>query len=160
MRAALFALLLLLPLPARAADIIDYVLKFSTEAQAVAAAEIGGFRTPDGTTWSGATVIAPVSVYRTTAIGPGPDFAETRVVQGGYWMAVSTIGRNATIEGCACLQIEADRTLAESGAPAGQWLLANNTGISGAALGQRSLPTWHIEPLFAGAQAVYHIGGQ
>ena len=45
------------------------------------------------------------------------------------------------------------------GAPVGQWMLANNTGVTPAALGSGTLPTYHIEPMFAGSQSCYHLGG-
>ncbi len=144
------------------ADQIDYVLKFADAATALRAAEIGGFLDAPTQTWTGASVIAPVRVWRTTAITPdlvNGGVTETRVVQAGFWMLVSTDGRNATIEGCACLMLEADRSLAAAGAPASSWIIANNTGITAAALGQATLPTWHIEPMFAGSQAAYHLGG-
>lgn len=154
---ALALFFIILAGPALADDQIDYLLKFSNSATAIKAAQISGFWDAVDAGWSGAQVIAPVQIWQTTAIAG--DGTETRIVQAGYWMLVSTDGRNATIEGCACLQLAADRTLAATGAPAATWLLANNTGVAAAVLGRATLPTWHIEPMFAGSQQVYRFGG-
>ena len=73
---------------------------------------------------------------------------------------VSTQGRNAGIEASGALELETDRTLACAKAPVGTWMLANNTGVTPAQLGAGPAPpSYHIEPMFAGSQACYHLGG-
>jgi len=165
-RFALAAMLLTAQAPAP--DTIDYVMRYANGAAALAAGELAGVVIPACPTcspptpvqFSGATVIAPILVWETTAIN-GTTGAETRtyLAPTQYWVLVSTQGRNAAIEASAGLQFEADRTLACSGAPASQWILANNTGVSAAALGSGTLPTYHIEPMFSGSQSCYHLGG-
>ena len=99
-------------------------------------------------------------VWETTAIAGDGTETRTYLAPTQYWVLVSTVGRNAGIEASAALELEVDRTLACSGAPVGQWMLANNTGVTPAQLGAGPAPpSYHIEPMFAGSQACYHLGG-
>ena len=169
-------LLLTATASAQTADQIDYVLRYASPAAALAAGELAGVvipacpscTPPTPLTFSGAVVIAPVQAWKTTAIGPSGTLdptcgcypiVETRTYlsPASYWVLVSTVGRNAAIEASAGLMLEADRTMACAGLPASQWLLANNTGVTAAQLGSGVLPTYHLEPQFAGS--CYHIGG-
>ena len=155
------------PAAAQTPDQIDYLLRFASPAAALAAGELAGVvipacstcSPPTPVTFSGAQVIAPVLVWETTAIAGDGTETRTYLAPTQYWVLVSTVGRNAGIEASAALELEVDRTLACSGAPVGQWMLANNTGVTPAALGSGTLPTYHIEPMFAGSQSCYHLGG-
>ena len=152
------------PAAAQTPDQIDYLLRFASPAAALAAGELAGVvNAGPPVTFSAAQVIAPVLVWETTAITVdpvnGPIETRTYLAPTQYWVLVSTVGRNAGIEASAALELEVDRTLACSGAPVGQWMLANNTGVTAAHLGQAALPTYHIEPMFAGSQSCYHLGG-
>ena len=148
------------PAAAQTPDQIDYLLRFASPAAALAAGELAGVvNAGPPVTFSGAQVIAPVLVWETTAIAGDGTETRTYLAPTQYWLLVSTVGRNAGIEASAALELEVDRTLACSGAPVGQWMLANNTGVTAAHLGQAALPTYHIEPMFAGSQSCYHLGG-
>lgn len=176
MRALIALLLLTVAASAQTLDQYDYLLRFASPAAALAAGELAGVVIPacPGCTpptpvqFSGATVIAPVQVWKTTAIGPSGTLdptcgcypiVETRTYlsPASYWALVSIVGRNAAIEASAALMLEADATQACAGLPVATWLLVNNTGLTPAQLGTPVLPTVHLEPQFAGR--CYHIGG-
>lgn len=135
------ALLLLLTAPA-AADQIDYLMQFTTPAQAQADAAAGGFYDPVSGQWSGASVIPGVQIVNVT----------TGLPVAGWWALVSTPGRNAAIEGAAATKLALDRDLANTGGPAAQWVLINATGLTLANI----VAKYCISPLFEGA--AYPVG--
>ena len=149
------------PAAAQTPDQIDYLLRFASPAAALAAGELAGVvNAGPPVTFSAAQVIAPVLVWETTAIAGDGTETRTYLAPTQYWVLVSTVGRNAGIEASAALELEVDRTLACAKAPVGTWMLANNTGVTPAQLGAGPAPpSYHIEPMFAGSQACYHLGG-
>jgi hypothetical protein len=149
------ALLLTAQAPAPT-DTIDYLVRFTTPALALAAAELAGVVIPGPpATFSGAQV-ASVQVFKTTAITPyDPTTApncpcETNApIATGVFYLVSTQGVNAAIAASPALVLMADRTLACQGALASAFLLTNNTGYTVPQLGyggppSASTPTLHI----------------
>lgn len=138
------AVLLLLTTTARA-DQIDYLVKCATQAVCIANATVGGLYDPTSGQWLGATVIPGVQVINVTTGVPLP----------GWWAIVSTVGRNATIEGAAVMQMALNRDLANQGKPANQWVLINATGLTLANIAAG----YCITPLFLGAAYPVDCGG-
>lgn len=125
---------------------IDYFLKFNTEADAITAAESAGKlgqRDDQGDWhWNTDHVAPNIKAWRISQDVTNPDGSVTHTFLTGWYCIVSLVGINATLNNDPALQFTLDR----DGPP---YVVKNNVGAVLTNLG--------YQPVFAGSH--YPIGG-